>query len=584
MDELKMHSPDLAQLNIAKIAELFPTVVTEQLDDDGNPVRVIDFDLLRQELSEDVVEGPQERHELDWPGKRAALMAANAPIMKTLRPVHEESVNFDTTKNIFIEGDNLDVLKLLQESYLGKVKLIYIDPPYNTGHDLLYHDTFTQTDANYLTNSGQIDETGARLVANTESNGRFHSDWLSMMLPRLKLARNLLSDDGLLFISIDDTEQARLRMLCDQIFGADMFLNQLVWHYGKMSNEQRRFANNHEYILVYGRSPESRLNTAIKKEDSEYRNRYINFLNESNQVTYGAVKHKSDNLIDLRIRKVEKELDRALVDSDVLFDFEHEFKRHSDTIYFPTIKGNAAERVPFGLGQKPVALLQFLVQAATTDASDFIVLDFFAGSGSTAEAVFRQNGADGGNRSVISVQLPEVCDPKSDAAKAGFPTITELAKSRIRSSAERLLLEDVHPAWRQDIGFRVLRLDSTNLADVRRTPDSLGQDELGLYTDSLRSGRTSEDLLFQVLLDWGLELTIQIAVEDIDGRDVFKVGDGALFACFADAVSAAVIHEVASQKPLRAVFRDSSFASDADRINAEQVFAEVSPATDVRTI
>ena len=584
MERRKMSSADIRTSNIAMLAELFPTVVTEQLDSDGKPVRAIDFDTLRQELSESVVEGPMERHKLDWPGKRAALVAANAPIVKTLRPVREESVNFDGTKNIFIEGDNLDVLKLLQESYLGKVKLIYIDPPYNTGHDLLYHDTFTQTGADYLADSGQLDESGARLIANTESNGRFHSDWLSMMLPRLKLARNLLSDDGLLCISIDDTEQARLRMLCDQIFGADMFLNQLVWHYGKMSNEQRRFANNHEYILVYGRSPESRLNTAIKKEDSEYRNRYINFLNESNQVTYGAVKHKSDNLIDLRMRKVEKELDRPLVDSDVLFDFEHEFKRHSDTIYFPTIKGNATERVPFGLGQKPVALLQFLVQAATTDESDFIVLDFFAGSGSTAEAVFRQNGADGGNRSVVSVQLPEVCDPNSDAARAGFLTITELAKSRIRRSGERLLSDEVHPSWRQDIGFRVMKLDSTNLADVQRTPDALGQEELGLYTDSLRSGRTSEDLLFQVLLDWGLELTPQITIEDFDGRDVFNVDDGALFAFFADAVSAAAIHKVASQKPLRAVFRDSSFASDADRINAEQIFAQVSPATDVRTI
>lgn len=639
-----MHSPDLTEQNIDKLAELFPTVVTESMDADGNPVRAIDFDLLRQELSDHVVEGPQERYRLDWPGKREALFVANAPIAKTLRPEREESRDFDTTRNLFIEGDNLDALKLLQESYLGKVKLIYIDPPYNTGNDFIYDDDFAANTADYLAQSSQVDEEGNRLVANTETNGRFHSDWLSMMYPRLKLARNLLSDDGAIFISIDDNESSNLRKLGEEIFGAKSFVAQLAVQINPRGRHLDRFiAKTHDSILVFVRNPESNAITGIAKDEEmaeEYdrsddrgsfrllglRNRNQSFNPQTRPNLYyplyvapstGQVSVSQDSKFTDAVYPDAPNgtqtcwtwsRDRVNADNDLLVA---EMTRNEWRIYrkdylhgddgevartmvksvwldaeFNNDYGRRAIRELF---DKPV--MDFpkspqLVQRIITigSGSDSLVLDFFAGSSSTAEAVLRANAADGGRRRFIMVQLDEIPAENSEAAKAGFATIADLSKERIRRAVSKIEEGTGPTVETVDLGFRVLKVDSSNLADVLRTPDDLDQRELSLYAASVKSDRTGEDLLFQVLLDWGLELTMPITSERIDGHQVFVVEDGALIACFEREIGPALVRTIASREPLRAVFLDASFATDSDRINAEQIFAEVSPSTDVKTI
>ena len=616
-----MHSPDLTERNIEKIADLFPTVITEGLDDGGNPARVIDFDLLRQELSDHVIEGPQERYQLDWPGKREALFAANAPIAKTLRPVRDESVHFDTTKNLFIEGDNLDALKLLQESYLGKVQLIYIDPPYNTGNDFVYSDDFAENSVEYLMKSGQTDESGAKLVANSESNGRFHSDWLSMMYPRLKLARNLLADDGLIFISIDSHEVHNLRKLCDEVFGAGCHKNTISVRRG-IKNVQAQFddlsslSQGHEYILLYARSSEVRLPKLSLAHADRKPGKWDTFWRGTDRPTmryellgvnidtgqwrwektrssdaagnYERFRAQADGGLSLD----DYYLDH-LAATNVKLNFVRKNEEGTIQYYVPpsegkllsdnwmdiTLAGN--ETLDFDT-EKSVALLGRIVEWAC--GPEGTVLDFFAGSATTAHATLAVNAADGGQRRFIMVQLDEAPDERSTAAKAGVRSIAEISRSRIRASADKVVKETGHTAETLDVGFRTLRVDTTNMADTLRTPDSLGQGEFGLYVDSVKPGRTAKDLLFQVLLDWGLELTMPIAIETIDGSDVFVVDDGALIACFAENVRVSVVREIAGRSPMRAVFRDSGFETDADRINAEQVFAEISPATDVKAI
>lgn len=651
-----MHSPDLTQQNIDKIAELFPTVVTESLDDGGNPVRAVDFDLLRQELSDHVVDGPQERYQLDWPGKREAMFAANAPIAKTLRPVREESVDFDTTQNLFIEGDNLDALKLLQESYLGKVKLIYIDPPYNTGNDFIYDDDFSETVEEYLAKSGQVDEVGNRLVANPKTNGRFHSDWLSMMYPRLRLARNLLADDGAIFISIDDNEMNNVVAMCNEIFGNHNHLNTFVW----VSNLKGRqisgsgAAGTKEYIVSYARKIDEvgefraagaalkSLMPAVYKgfnydlhEDDRgpfvLKNELHNTNSAFNEVTrpnlvfdiyfnpeslevrtapvsdlhahsgfvkitpkpnnngtnrYHAfrwsakkVKDESFNLAFVEAPGGWKVFTKVRdVDSTAL----------KDLLMNINTNDGAADISRIGFDQKwfdypkPVALIRLLCEAASSKES--IVLDFFAGSGTTAQAVMEQNVADGGSRRFIMAQIGAEVDSGSPGASGEFRTISEISKARIRRAGAKIVATAGLTGVGFDCGFRALKVDTTNMADVLRTPDAIGQDQLALYTDSVKQDRTGEDLLFQVLLDWGLDLSLPIAVEQVEGHEVFVVDDGALIACFGDEVSRALVREIAVREPLRAVFRDSGFATDSDRINAEQVFAEVSPATDVKAI
>lgn len=623
-----MTSPDLTDANIDKLAELFPTVVTESIDAGGNVKMTIDFDLLRQELSDHVVEGPQERYQLDWPGKRAAAFAANAPISKTLRPVREESVDFDTTKNLFIEGDNLDALKLLQESYLGKVKLIYIDPPYNTGNDFVYDDDFAESTSEYLERSGQVDDSGSRLVANPDSNGRFHSDWLSMMYPRLRLARNLLQEDGVICISIDDIERDNLGKIMAEVFGAENFVDSLIWkkRYGGGAKE-RHFVSLHEYVLVFARNIEALPNIEIALTPESiaryYTSRDANFAARGPYRTHPLEATKSmdarPNLVysipgpDGEIWPERQWLwgrDRALAALEA-GELEFVNGRNGKTTvhtkqYLRDADGAQRRGKPFSIIDdvytqhgtnemiglfgdakvfpfpKPTGLLRKLIDALAPNEGD-VIMDLFAGSGSTAHAVMAQNGVDRIERPFILVQVPELI-PESTVSGGGFSNIAELSRERVRRSAHKVLNELGVEAQSLDTGFRTLRIDTSNLVDVRRAPDATDQLELDQLEGSVKVGRSNSDLLFQVLLDWGLDLTMPIDAEQIDGREVLVVEKGALVACFDGDISPAVVHAIAKRQPLRAVFRDSGFASDDSRINAEQIFREVSPATDVKAI
>lgn len=628
MDKLTTHSPDLTQRNIDAIAELYPAVVTESLDADGNPVKAIDFDLLRQELSDHVVEGPQERYQLDWPGKREALFAANAPIAKTLRPIREESVDFDTTKNLFIEGDNLDALKLLQESYLGKIKLIYIDPPYNTGNDFVYDDDFAETTVEYLSRSRQVDEAGNRLVANTDSNGRFHSDWLSMMYPRLRLARRFLQDNGVIVVSIDDSELARLVQLCDEVFGAQNHVETLVWkrRYGGGAKE-RHIASIHEYLVVYARDlsaleelfvdlTDEQIERYFKSTDSNsairgpYRTQPLEpaaSMGDRPNLRYAIAAPDGTEIWPKRQWLwAHERVDEAIARGELEFkntggEWQVSIKQYLNDEFGVRRKTKATSIVEGIYGQtgsaelkrlfdgrdvfpyaKPSALLERLVDVFAPRES--VVMDFFAGSASMAHAVMLANAADRGRRRYIMIQIDEETDPKSQAAKAGFSTISALARERIRRAAQGVAASAGLMSQSLDFGFRAFEVDSTNLKSVLRTADELDQGNLELFTDNLKPDRSAGDLLFEVLLDWGLGLSLPIAVERIGGHELFVVDGGALIACFEFEVGADIVRDIASRGPLRAMFRDAGLATDADRINAEQVFAELSPDTDVKVI
>jgi adenine-specific DNA-methyltransferase len=623
-----MTSPDLTASNVAKIAELFPGVITETLDVEGNLVRAVDFDLLRQELSDHVVEGPQERYQLDWPGKRAAAFAANAPIAKTLRPIREESVDFDTTKNLFIEGDNLDALKLLQESYLGKVKLIYIDPPYNTGHDFVYNDDFGATVAQYLAQSGQSDEEGSRLITNLETSGRFHSDWLSFMYPRLKLARNLLADDGVFFASISEHEVDNLRKLMDSVFGEGNFIGQIAVSKGTTTGQDAsHIGSSIDFLLVAARDrgcyvpnglPLDEKDVArFRDEDArgrfstlQFRKTGSNDRRQDRPSMYYPVEAPDGTSAfptgpggyESRWRAGRDQYDRWVAEDMIVWNKDDsgnwkpyvkyylEGRTKQVSNYWDDIEGNKKATLVvkdlLGAGifsnPKPVGLLKKILHIATDP--DSVVLDFFAGSGTTAQAVMELNSADGGNRSFIQVQLPERVPETSAAAKAGYSNIAEIARERIRRAGASAIDAAGMVGGQLDVGFRAFRVDTTNWADVFLTPDETDQQALAGLEGSVKQDRTGEDLLFQVLLDWGLEVTTPIAVEEVEGRRVFVVDDGALIACFDADVSTALVQAVAKREPLRAVFRDSGFASDDARINAEQIFKELSPVTDVKAV
>lgn len=624
MQKLKMHSPDMTQEHIARIRELFPNCVTEARGKDGSLRLSVDFDLLRQELSGSIVEGPRERYHLDWPGKREAMLAANAPIAKALRPCREESVDFDTTKNLFIEGDNLDALKLLQETYLGKIKMIYIDPPYNTGNDFIYNDDFAETSEAYLFRSNQKDEAGNRLVANPDSNGRFHSDWLSMMYSRLKLARNLLADDGVIFISCDDNEDGNIKSLCCEIFGIDNFKANISWQkrYTR-SNNTIDFTTVIEHILVFSKSINFSVNLLPRTEeaDARYSNpdndprglwKGASFLNPAtpqerpnlcypitNPNTYktqypttNAWRRSYDEYKKLEsenrlywgidglspIPSIKMFLSEARGLTPINF-WSHEYAGNTD---IGTEELKSIFDVKVFNNPKPTSLIKRAIEHSCGQQA--IILDFFAGSSTTAHAVMQLNAEDGGNRQFIMVQLPEPCDAKSEAAKAGYGTIAEISKERIRRAGKKILEGDCHEDWNRDVGFRVLKVDTSNMADVFYTPDALQQSLLDMTTDNIKPGRTPEDLLFQVLLDWGVELTLPIRKESIQGKTVFFVDDNALVACFDRGIDEALVRELAACAPLRVVFRDNGFVSDAVKINVEQIFRQLSPGTEVRCL
>ena len=622
MEKLNMHSTDFTEENIKKLAELFPSCITESKDDEGNIKKSIDFDLLRQELSNNLVEGPQERYSLNWPGKREALLTANAPIAKTLRPSREESVDFESTENLFIEGDNLDALKLMQETYLGKIKMIYIDPPYNTGNDFIYEDDFAENTEEFLKKSNQKDEEGNRLVANTDSNGRFHSDWLSMMYPRLKLARNLLTNDGVMFVSIDENEIANIIKVTNEIFGSDSYLGELVRKTKSSTNDaENNFNYQQDYILIYTKN-----NFQFKGEQKDLAN-YKNPDNDPNgdwkssdpsaksggESTYFEIRNPITGKIDLppngRYWGFSKNsLQKYIQTGKIKFKNKHSknergfifksYKKELKSFYKPfdsfLATNNYLNQVAtkelkllemnYFSYPKPVELLKTIIKQSTNNNN--IILDFFAGSATTAHAVMQLNAEDGGNRKFIMVQLPELCDKKSEAFKAGYKNIAEIGKERIRRAGKKIKEENALTALNLDIGFRVLKVDSSNMQDVYYNPDAYSQDLLSKMTDNIKSDRTDEDLLFQVLLDWGVDLSLPVSKKKIKDNDVFFVSENALLACFVKKgeITEDFCKELTKYKPLRVVFRDSGFKDDSMKINVEQIFKLMSPNTEIKII
>jgi adenine-specific DNA-methyltransferase len=619
-----MHSPDLSQENIAKIRDLFPGCVTEARDEATAQMRLaVDFDQLRQELSDSIVEGPQERYRLDWPGKRDALALASAPITKSLRPDPGASLHFDTTKNLFIEGDNLEVLKLIQDTYLGQIKLIYIDPPYNTGRDFIYSDDFSNSRNAYFEMSEQTDSSGKRLVANTEANGRFHSDWLSMMYSRLRLARNLLRDDGAIFISIDDNEVDNLRKICADIFGEKNFVAQIIWQkVFSPKNSARWFSEDHDYVMVFAKNAEDWVPNLLPQTD-EMLARYKNPDNDPrgpwtssdlaarNRYDAGlyAIKCPSGRIIDgpprgryWAISKANfKELDadgRIWWGADGnnmprLKRFLSEVKQgitpqtlwhYEDVGHTQEAKKTLLKYVPFEHTEnvlnsvKTVSLIQRIIQIATSTVGDDIVLDFFSGSATTAHAVIKQNESDGGARRFICVQAPEPL-PKPEPE---FNTIFGMGLTRVRNVVSEI--EASAGSQTIDLGFRILKVDTSNMKDVYYRPDELKQGDLLDMVDNVKEGRSAEDLLFQVLVDWGVDLTLPIRRETVQGKTVFFVDDNALVACFDKGATEKLVKELAKREPLRVVFRDNGFVSDAVKINGEQIFRQLSPSTEVKSI
>ncbi|MAT94540.1 MAG: site-specific DNA-methyltransferase [Halioglobus sp.] len=630
MEKLKMHSPNLTDDNIVKIRELFPGCVTEAIDENGDLRLAIDFDQLRQELSDHIIEGPKERYQLNWPGKREALLAANAPIAKTLRPCREESVNFDTTKNLFIEGDNLEALKLLQETYLGKVKLIYIDPPYNTGSDFVYDDDFTEDNLSFLIKSNQQDELGNNLISNTESNGRFHSDWLSMIAARIRLARNLLSDDGALFISTDDHERDNLKKVVDEIFGENSFLAAVVWRKKASPDARSTIGSVHDYLLCYVKNSEQPKKAIGKMALSEKRK--ASFTNPDNDprgpwasvdMTGMIGRATKDQFFDVELPSgrvigppegrswglIEKTFIELKNDNRIWFggsgDNVPRIKRFLSEVEGQTVPSywgyeevgsnedasdellSLFEKPKVFDTPKPTKLIGRLLEICTRRNDHDIVLDFFAGSSTTAHSVFKSNALDGGNRRFVMVQSPEPVNEKSEAKKAGFNTISELSKERVRRAGKNVLGGSSHEDWNNDVGFRVLKIDTSNMADVYYTPNKLKQEDLLGAVDNIKPGRDNpEDLLFQVLVDWGVDLTLPIRSEEIRGKTVFFVNEEPydLIACFEEGITEDLVKYLAKYEPMRVVFRDNGFVSDAVKINVDQIFRQLSPATDVKSI
>lgn len=630
MDKLKMKSKDLTNENIEKIGELFPNVITESRGENGNIIKTIDFELLKQELSDKIVDDSKERYQLTWPGKKEAIITANTPINKTLRPVKEDSLNWENTENLYIEGDNLEVLKLLQESYLNKVKCIYIDPPYNTGNDFIYRDNFAQDKDEYAEESGQVDEEGNRLFQNTEYNGRYHSDWLTMMYPRLKLARNLLSEDGVIFISIDDNEVHNLRKICDEVFGERNLINCFIWNCSTAGGIRPKFASKtHEYLLCYAKNIEyvNKFDAPLSSEaikqynKKDYRGRYREkdfvFKNSSTNINQkyiiqcpdGQKVRPKDGYI---YRFIFNTFKRALKDDMVVFKqtsngplVDEKGNQARWNIYIKKYLGdatgapstlipkemaniyNAGTRCVQDLFEgyrvfeniKPTDLISYILQIVSNHND--IILDFFSGSATTAHAVMKLNAEDGGNRKYIMVQLPEPTDKKSEAYKAGYKNICEIGKERIRRAGKKIKEETGADI---DYGFRVFKVDESNMKDVYYLPDELDQDLIERLESNIKEDRNGLDLLTQVILEAGLELSLPIETKDVDGKEVHFVAGNSLIACFDKNVDENFIKKIAKLKPLKVVFRDSSFKSCPDRINLEEIFKSISPSTDIKVL
>ena len=700
-EKLDMQSPDLVNENFEKLAALFPNCVTESAEG-----KAIDFDLLKQELSHAVVEGNKERYRLEWPGKREAIVTANIPTTKTLRPVREDSVDFDNTENLYIEGDNLEVLKLLQESYLGKVKMIYIDPPYNTGQDFIYNDNFRKDVRDELFESGQKDENNQRLVANPETSGRYHSDWLSMMYPRLKLARNLLSKDGVIFISIDDNEVDNLRKVCDEIFGEDNFINSISVNMNSLSGVKmthaingRRFPAQKEYILLYKKGSDQ-LTLKIPKRAKDSWDKEYNLIipemkkrqfDEFNELTDKQVndilgqmtlislseyaKRNNIQLTDewkwanaFRIfgTKSNTSLAKRITDEDfenviVCYTnndgnkryFRSDFNRDvkdprielvqaeaNSTVFLSdnwidiSNDGGVAQEggVIFPNGKKPLSLIERIIQ--TINSNDCIVLDFFSGSATTAHASIRLNSEDQGRRKFIMVQVPEEVKGKASNSNDNFSSVCEIGKERIRRAAKaivnkqwsivnahkadlekkekelsmlngQLLMDDDPKAIKLkkeinnlqstidnlssqieklDMGFRVYRLDSSNMQDVYYKPHEYQQGNMDMFADNVKPDRTADDLLAQVMLDWGLPLSLKIEQVDVLGKQVFKVAENSLYACFDSGIDEDFAKAISKDKPLRIVFKDSGFKDDTAKTNVKQLLKQLSPETEMKVI
>ena len=629
-----MQTTNIVDENIKRIGELFPNCITERLNDEGKPEVAIDFDQLRQELSKDIVEGAEERYQFTWPDKRNAIRLANAPTTDTLRPCREESVDFDNTQNLYIEGDNLQVLKLLRENYLGKVKMIYIDPPYNTGNDFVYNDNFDQDKQEYVHNSGQYDEEGHQLVTNTESNGRFHTDWLNMIYPRLKVAKDLLSEDGVIFISIGEHELRNLRIVCDDIFGEHNYISTISWvSKSGGSGDEKLMINATEYMILYAKNIDSVTlgREPIDTEDEKYnledkyvaiRGKYVlkkldfrmtslhytESLNypikdpDGNDLWPGGESYRQDggwnwrwskqkvewgfknDFLEFRKNRGQWTLNtkqyQNVDNNNNPIDRRIAFKNFFVSSEFNTTQGSRMVVDYFGSKifeyAKPVGLLRRLLEIGNV-LENSIVLDFFSGSATTAHAVMQLNAENGGKRKFIMVQLPEATDEKSEAYKAGYKNICEIGKERIRRAGKKIKEESPLTTQDLDTGFRVLKLDSSNMQDVYYTPEEF--DQRDLFEDNIKSDRTEEDLLFQVMIDLGIELSAKIEQTQIAGKTVWNVSDGYLMACFDDAVNETTITEIAKQQPYYFVMRDKSLANDNVADNFEQIFNHYSKDT-----
>lgn len=681
MEKMRMESLNLTSQNIEKIEALFPNCITESKDENGKLKKSINFKMLKQMLSDDIVDG-EEAYEFTWVGKKESVVEANKPIRKTLRPASEESVDWDNTENLYIEGDNLEVLKLLQESYLGKVKMIYIDPPYNTGNDFIYNDDFKVSNEDYAEESGEYDEDGNRMFKNTDSNGRFHSDWCSMMYSRLLVAKNLLREDGVIFISIDDNEVDNLKKICDEVFGAQNYINTISIKLKNIAGasgggEDKRLKKNMEFILLYAKSYTeiSKFNgiykyTPIHTLVEEYRNNNVSWkytsvlVEEGNKEFVGSTKdgdgdeiriYKRNNFViksisslikeynlsekevyekyankifqtampqsSIRPRVIEK-LNELNIKGD-LFSIEYTPKsgRNKGNIYEQFYKGDkfrlfawlkdVSEEIngilckkdlqgtfwdfvseinnltkegdiAFPNGKKPLKLLKQMLQMSTDE--DSLILDFFSGSATTAHAVMDLNAEDNGKRKFIMVQIPEETDKKSEAYKAGYKNICEIGKERIRRAGDKIKSENPLLTSNLDTGFRVLKVDSSNMKDVYYSPNKISQDFLSSLESNIKEDRTDLDLLFGCLLEWGLPLSLPYKSIEIDGCMIHNYNDGDLIACFEENISENVMKEIAKLTPLRAVFRDSSFEDSAEKINTSEIFKLLSPDTKIKVI